>query len=137
MSTIFIEPTIASCSLATLDGLSDSLFGLTCLHSVRPGVSHANKQYKPDDYEQISMFIKCEIDVNEAVWKTHEYLSFMLQRSVDTLPTIDVITNEFVKILKKRYLRLPSFVCQTQLCLQFLKDRHTYIQASSSKSFVS
>ena len=116
ISSIFLEPTIASCSLATLDGLSDSLFGLTCLHSIRPGISHANKQYRPDDYDQISMFVKCEIDSNEAVWKTHEYVSFMLQRCAQNLPSIDVVKNEFVKILKKRYLRLPSYICEVELC---------------------
>lgn len=122
---LFLSPSVATCSLVTINNQIATRFGLTCLHAVKTSPCSPLK-YSPEDYEMACFFVKSEVDIGEHAWKLHDYFSHMWTRPGMSLKASDMIKT-FIDELAKKMYHIKPFIMRVQPCEDLLQMRKEFI----------
>lgn len=126
------SPNVATCSLLTVEDRFETLFGLTCLHSIQL-VLDKTTQFKPEDYEQISVFIKHHCDVQKYLWLVHEEICALVPKWKVEHLTIEKLHHQVAKLLRARAGDQPIFLTPVRVNAEFLRARKDFITKSLDK----
>lgn len=124
-------PTVATCSLITINGKNSTRFGLSNLHAIRPDAIVGS--YTSDQYERICHFAKSDIDCGESVWKTFEYMKSIWAREKPLDLNSVTMISDFKSNLLKRFSTSPTFIHRVTPCSNLLKQRIEFIKTQSTK----
>lgn len=130
---IIPSPNVATCSLLTIEDRFDTLFGLSCLHSVQLVLSQS-APFPAHEYDQVTLFIKHHWDVQQYLWPIHEDLVGMVRKWKLEYLTIHKLQSLFAKLLKSRSGEHPMFLSPITISTDFLERRCLFIEDSSKQA---
>jgi hypothetical protein len=126
------SPNVATCSLLTIEECASSLFGLTCLHAVQLVVGR-DAPYPAEDYDQLTLFVKHQCDVQAYLWDIHQHVLDLLPRCDLRHLTVHTLLAHVAKLLKQHAKQQPIFMTIIRIKEDFLEARAKFIQDSLKK----
>lgn len=130
---LFLSPSVATCSLVTIDNHFSTRFGITCLHAVKTS-PHSTELFTPDDYEKVCFFVKSENDVGGCAWKTHDFLETIWARQPIHSLTSKIMVDTFIERLEKNMSNDKTYLTKVYPCKDFLEMRKEFIIQNSKLS---
>ena len=132
---VLLPPSVSTCSLATVDESPDSLFIISCLHSIKAPVREDSKN-QSHHYDRKCYFVKSEVDVGESLWKAFEVTKAVWgRRKLDQ--KIAGFADDLIACLNKRFHQNSPFIRAVEPCPSFLAKRRAFIEKASKAPLVS